>query len=97
MAWELLSVDLDGDTFFATFSDGVIVVEFAGDLLTLTAEEAVFVRVHVLGPGSNRVGVRLRSIAALMKEILSVRRIRVEGATRTSGASPGRKPAPLVF
>lgn len=97
MAWSLLEAEVQGDTFAAVFTDGEQEVEIYGDVLELTAQRAVFTGIHVQGPGANRIGPSIRSLARWVKEFLDVRRLRIEGATRTSGASPGRKPAPLEF
>jgi len=97
MSWYVVATDFDGDTVLAKFSDGVVSIEIAADVQELSTDRAVLVRVHVLGPGPNMVGLRIRSLAAYVKELLNVRRLRVEGATRRSGANPGRNPAPLIF
>ena len=98
MAWQLLSLELEpGDFCFARFSDG------AGELSAMFYAElhnqvAVLRRLDVQGAGPNRLGwPALRQFAQWLMEALDVDELRVEGAARTSGAGPGRRPAPIVF
>jgi hypothetical protein len=64
----------------------------------LTGREAVFGRFDIQGAGPNTLGwVALRELAQAVMELLDVDELRIEGAARTSGASPGRRPTPLVF
>lgn len=52
--------------------------------------------VHVSGVGPNRLGTAgLATIARAFAEVFDVDEILVEGAARTSGASPGRRPRPF--
>lgn len=54
--------------------------------------------VHVQADALHSVGVvNLRQIARIVLERLDYDEIIVEGAARTTGASPGRKPASLRF
>ena len=53
---------------------------------------------HVDGPGPNVMGQpALRELARWTMETLDVDVLRIEGAIRTTGSSPGRRPAPVVF
>lgn len=53
---------------------------------------------HIEGPGANRAGIsNLRMLAALVLERSGYGTVKVEGATRTTGANPGRKPRGLWF
>jgi hypothetical protein len=97
LTWAVASVEFDGITVLARLSDGEIEVEILVDVVELTLTEAVLSGLHIQGPGPNSVGPRIRSVAYWMKEFLDVRRLTIEGATRTSGAGPGRDPAPIVF
>ncbi|MBN9561292.1 MAG: hypothetical protein J0H14_11275 [Alphaproteobacteria bacterium] len=97
MSWTVMDVEFDGMTVLARLSDGEIEVQVLADVMELSSTEAVLTGLHIQGPGPNSVGSRIRSIAYWVKEYLDVSRLRIEGATRTSGASPGRDPAPIVF
>ena len=81
-----------------------ILVEWGVDTLEIVAElemdgKIMVARgVHIQGPGKNRLGwPKLRGLAEDLMEKLELDELRIEGATRTSGAGPGRKPRPRVF
>src|SRR5580658_5601103 len=64
----------------------------------LIARAAVFSRFDIQGEGPNTLGwTTLRMLAQSVMELLDVDELRIEGAPRTSGANPGRRPTPLVF
>src|ERR1700722_1248055 len=64
----------------------------------LAGRAAVFGRFDIQGAGPNTLGlVALRELAQAVMELLDVDELRIEGAIRTSGAGPGRRPSPLVF
>jgi hypothetical protein len=66
-------------------------VQFSRDRLTLSG-------LHLDGPGANTMGVRrLRQFAQWLMKQVDVDELRIEGATRTTGACPGRGPTPIVF
>ena len=96
-AWAVSSVEFDGATVLARLTDGEVEIQVLADVVVLTRSEAVLSGLHVQGPAPNSVGPRIRSVAYWLKEYLDVRRLRIEGATRTSGAGPGRDPAPIIF
>src|SRR5688500_18121847 len=53
---------------------------------------------HVHAPGANAIGPgNLRSLAEVVMERLDFDALEIEGALRTTGASPGRRPRPLRF
>ena len=53
---------------------------------------------HVQGAGPHSLGIGgIRGLVQWTMEVLDVDELRIEGAARTSGAGPGRRPAPLVF
>jgi hypothetical protein len=55
-------------------------------------------QLHVQGPGANAIGPgNLRSLAEVVMERLDFDALEIEGALRTTGASPGRRPRPLRF
>ena len=71
--------------------------EFVG-LLTFDGRRATLSSVHALGAGPNTMGNgALIALARDAMEFLDVDEIRIDGAARTSGAGPGRRPAPIVF
>ncbi len=91
------SFELDGDFIIAEISDAVrcwqiaATIDFAGSKATLRG-------LHIQGPGPNTTGkTELRALVSWLKGELNVDELRIEGATRTSGANPGRKPGALVF
>lgn len=96
MCWRVLELDVGEDVFLVRLGDGTIEIEVCADI-QLEGRRALFRHLHVYGPGPNCVGPRLRSLALWVKDSLDVDELRIEGATRATGASPGRKPAPLVF
>jgi hypothetical protein len=55
-------------------------------------------RVHIEGPGANAIGIaNLRVLAAFVMEGMGYEAIEIEGALRTTGATPGHRPRPLRF
>src|SRR5580658_8009873 len=85
------------DVAYACLSDGATVIE-AMFHAHLTNRVARFSRLDIQGAGPNTLGlVALRELARSVMEPLNVDELRIEGAARTSGAGPGRRPAPLVF
>jgi hypothetical protein len=98
MVWFLEELELDtADAVRAVLRGGEQVVEFVADL-ELGDRHAVLSGLHVYGPGPNSLGIAgLRELIRWAMEQLDVDELRIEGATRTSGASPGRRPTPLVF
>jgi hypothetical protein len=53
---------------------------------------------HALGDGPNRLGTAtLLRLGRWALEALDLDELRIEGATRTSGARPGHAPRPIVF
>src|ERR1051326_5113950 len=98
MSWRLEAMEFgDDDVAYARFSNGAVEIEaiafahLSGGILTLR-------RLDILGPGRNTIGLGvLRDLASWLKEHLDVDELRIEGAARTSRASPGRRPAPVVF
>ena len=55
-------------------------------------------RLHVQGEGANSVGAgNLRAIADIVMEGMDFDALEVEGALRTTGATPGRRPRAFRF
>ncbi len=98
MTWRTLGYEIDGtDTVLVTLTDGGRRVQVLADV-ELIGRTAVLRRLHIQGSGRNTLGLgTLRKLAEWAKVQLDVDQLRIEGATRTSGAAPGRVPRPLVF
>jgi len=96
--WRLLDLELGtSDVAHARLSNGAAEIE-AMFYVHLRARVAIFGRLDIQGAGPNTLGwMMLRDLARSVMELLDVDELRIEGATRTSGASPGRRPAPIVF
>jgi hypothetical protein len=98
MVWCVVDLQMEpGDFCHVELSNGAIEVaamfylEFPGSVARLS-------RLDIQGPGANSLGPgALRDLARWVMEVLDVDELRVEGATRTSGAGPGRRPAPIIF
>jgi hypothetical protein len=75
----------------------------AGEIVVMADIEeqgrVLFLRqLHVQGPGANAIGPgNLRTLAEVVMERLDFDALEIEGALRTTGASPGRRPRPLRF
>ena len=86
-----------GDVAFVRLARGAAEIE-AMFYAHLTGRVAMFSRLDIQGAGPNTPGwTALRELAQSVMELLDVDELRIEGAARTSGAGPGRRPAPLVF
>jgi hypothetical protein len=95
--WRARDFDFDGTTVLVTLTDEVQVIQILADV-ELAGRTAVFRGLHILGGGRNTLGPRaLRELIDWAKVQLDVDQLRIEGATRTSGAGPGRVPPALVF
>jgi hypothetical protein len=98
MPWRVEEAEFgDADVVSVTISDGSVEIEFVA-FVHLRGRVVTLQRLDIQGPGPNIVGpAALRGLALWLKEFLDVDELRIEGAIRTSGASPGRRPAPIVF
>lgn len=98
MHWRLVDFELaQGDVVLATFGRDVDILEIVADV-ELHARNAILSRLHIRGAGPNAVGpTALRALARDVMDWLDVDELRIEGATRTSGAGPGHDPRPLIF
>jgi hypothetical protein len=96
--WRVLQYDFGGtDTVLVTLTDGIHAIDVLADV-DFIDRTAVLRGLHILGGGPNTLGPRvLRELINWAKVQLDVDHIRIEGATRTSGAGPGRIPPPIVF
>ena len=96
VAWTVADFDFGGtDTVFVQLSDGQRTLEILADI-ELGPRHAVLRGLHIQGAGPNTVGPReLLRLIRWAKEWLDVDELRIEGASRTSGAGPGRLPPPI--
>ena len=96
--WRTLEFDFGGtDTVLVTLTDGAAVVQVLTDV-EFIGRTTVPRRLHIHGSGRNALGpAALRGLINWAKVQLDVEKLRIEGATRTSGAGPGRIPPALVF
>ncbi len=93
---EILDADV-GNTALFTISDGSVAFEVLAEVI-FEGSVGTLRNVHVQGSGANSVGpARLIRLCRPVREPLGVQELRVEGATRTSGSGPGRRPRALVF
>jgi hypothetical protein len=98
MGWSVAGFEITtNDLFDVWLSNGHIEIELLG-FVDLNGSLVTLSGCHIQGPGPNTVGSSmLREISRWVMELLDVDEVRIEGAARTSGANPGRRPAPLVF
>ena len=98
MHWRLVDLQIEpGDFVFVRLLIGAFELEIMF-YVHLDGRSAVLRRLDIQGAGPNTLGVAgLRGLAQWLMELLDVDELRIEGAVRTSGAGPGRRPAPLVF
>jgi hypothetical protein len=98
MRWRLVHLLMEtGDFSYARLSNGSAGLE-AMFYVDLRDRIAVLCRLDIQGAGPNMLGwAALRDLVQQVMEMLDVDELRIEGAARTSGAGPGRRPAPLVF
>jgi hypothetical protein len=96
--WRTLEYDFGGtDTALLVLTDGVHDVQILTDV-EFAGRTAVLRGFHIQGGGRNTLGPgALRELINWAKGQLDVDQLRIEGATRTSGAGPGRVPHPVVF
>lgn len=97
MRWTVIAYDDDDDVVQARVTNGVLEIAFTA-AVAFEGRRAIFRGFHIQGAGGNTAGVSvLRHLAVWVKERLDVDELQIEGGLRTSGASPGRHPRPLVF
>ena len=66
--------------------------------VSLHGERLVLYDLHIHGPGPGALGlVAMRAIVREIMEQFDVGTLEIRGFARTTGATPGRVPAPLVF
>lgn len=93
MTWRVVDYEFDrSETVYVRLHDGRKEIELLAEL-ELDGRRAIVRGLHVLGGGANTMGVgELRRLLVWAKGYLDVDHLRIEGATRTSGAGPGRLP-----
>ena len=103
MAWFVVEDELEfldeqsgRGTAMVRSSDGRVEIAICA-YFEFSGRRAVLSRLDVQGSGPNQVGARIGSLATWVKAYLDVDELRIEGATRTSLAGPGRDPSPIVF
>jgi hypothetical protein len=91
------SLEIEGDVVICKIVEADFWLELLAEVV-LDGRRCVLRGAHVQGPGANAVGAaRLLRLARLVKEKVDVDELCIEGATRASGAGPGRLPAVIVF
>ncbi|MDO8942052.1 MAG: hypothetical protein Q7U75_02655 [Desulfobacterales bacterium] len=95
--WEIVESDFEHSSFIVGLKCSSLGLELsvAGDYHVVD-QVAIVEGLHVQGVGSNIMGQRhLMSLIRWAVNYLDVDEIRIAGATRTSGANPGRLPYPF--
>lgn len=88
-------MEFDDDTVRACITDGSLTIEVLAGV-SLTGQRVVLSALHIQGARPNTMGPSaIRSLIRWLKEKLDVDEVGIEGATRTSGAGPGRVPPPI--
>ena len=98
MRWRIVDLEITPDDLvLATVVNNRFSVSFLARV-RLDDRKAFLFGVHMQGAGANAMGhTALVGLARSFMEALDVDQLSIEGATRTSGACPGRRPAPIVF
>ena len=101
MNWVLLDIEHERagrmESVRVVFGNGADILEILADL-EFRDGDVVLSGCHVGGASANRIGIRgLLDLARWVKKELGIHALRIEGAVRTTGAGPGRRPRPLVF
>src|SRR6185437_1860726 len=98
MRWRITDLEIaPDDLVLGTLSDGTHEVTALANV-HLDGRTAVLWRMHIQGAGANTLRTAgLIGLAHALMEALDVDQLYIEGASRTSGAGPGRHPAPVVF
>jgi len=99
MPWSILRSERDpkAETLIMVFGNGSQMLEMVADF---AIEERVVTLsgLHLTGNGPNSIGpAGMRALALWVKKEFGLDELRIHGASRTTGASPGRRPRPLVF
>lgn len=83
--------------------DGNIVRIVAGDVELIAEmirqdDELIFRAASMDGPGPTTIGLaKLRQLARIFAVAQGVRRIRIQGTIRTTGARPGKLPREIII
>ena len=97
MAWHVEAYEYANDVVVVELRRRADHVHIMADV-HIAGRSVTLYGLHALGAGPNRLGVAtLLRLGHWALEALDLDELRIEGATRTSGANPGRDPRPLVF
>ena len=97
MDCHISELEIENDTIRLVLLSGGDEIQIVPDI-EITGRYARLFGCHFLGAGPNTLGLaRLRELARWMKGMLDVDELRIEGATRTSGAGPGLVPPPCLL
>ena len=95
-AWRIVASDFELSSFLVDLTWRGTELSVAGDY-RLVGRIAYLDGLHVQGLGTNEMGQRrLMSLIHWAIGYLDVDEIRIAGASRTSGANPGRIPRPFI-
>lgn len=96
--WTVVDILIeDSGTVLATFKREAQVVDVLAGVV-LDGRVLTLIDLHIQGSGINSLGVGgLKALVSWAKVYFDVDELRIVGATRTSGARPGRRPRPLAF
>jgi hypothetical protein len=98
MRWRIVELEITSeDLVLATVANNRFTITFLAHLWTHD-RVAVLTDMHIQGAGANTMGnAALIGLAHAFMEAIDVDHLAVEGATRTTGSGPGRRPAPFFF
>jgi hypothetical protein len=97
MTFSLTISEQDGPTVLAEFELSGQAISVVADI-RLDDETITLYNLHVDGPGAGVFGVSaLRRLIDGIMEFYDVESLEIHGFRRTTGAGPGRIPAPLRF
>jgi hypothetical protein len=97
--WDLEGDDDEGYVITFEFETPSGVILFMANVDT-DEERSILIlsKAHIEGPGAHSVGIaNLRALIEFVRERSGYARLKIEGATRTTGAQPGRQPPDLWF
>ena len=98
ISFELLVDETDHPVVTFDIATPLGMLRLMGEVTVDTDAGLVLSGCHIEGPGANRVGIgHLRMIATIALEETGYEWIEIQGADRTTGANPGRRPRPLRF
>lgn len=90
-------VEADGNVveLSATTSSGEVTVITE---MTKEGDTLILSKMHIDGPGGGSLGLgQIRSLVTTLGKQQGAKKVTIYGATRTTGANPGRTPPPMTF